>query len=73
MDNPDLISSDPKLAAESTVWFWTKYKPDLAKVARDGRFDEVRRIVNGGRIGKTSFDNKLDGYLKGAGTFLPPR
>ncbi len=73
MDNPDLISSDPKLAAESAVWFWIKYKPDLVKAARDGKFDEVRRIVNGGRVGKTSFDNKLDGYLKNIGTFLPPR
>lgn len=74
VNNPDLVANDPKLAAQSAVWYWTIYRlkaePKLRKYAQQGNWDQVRRIVNGGSIGKASFEQKVKNYQKGKGTLM---
>lgn len=50
MSNPDLVASDPELAAASAAWFWKNNKSIGAK-ARAGDIAGARKIVNGGSIG----------------------
>lgn len=68
MSNPDLVAEDMELAAESAVWYWKYYKPGLAKAAREKRFDDVRKTLNGGNIGKDERNDKFSQYLKGKGS-----
>lgn len=50
MKNPDLVATDPELAAASAAWFWKNNKSIGAR-ARAGDIKGARQIVNGGNIG----------------------
>lgn len=67
MEDPSLIAKNPVLASESAAWFWTHYKSKLAQAAREGRFDEVCRILNGGDNGKRDRWDRFNQYLNGKG------
>lgn len=74
MSNPDLVATDPQLAVQSAIWFWTiyKHKPNLRRIAQQGNWDEVRNIVNGGSIGIGKYWPKVQGYLNGKGALMKP-
>ncbi|VDH01234.1 Predicted chitinase [Helicobacter pametensis] len=76
MSNPDLVATDPHLAVQSAIWFWTIYKPKskpyLRRDAQQGNWDEVRKAVNGGKIGKRDYRRKVDSYLNGKGVLMKP-
>ena len=70
VDHPELLAEDPKLAAQSAIWFWTTYTPGLRRHAQKGEWAKVRNGVNGGNIGKKDFDRALNRYLNGTGILL---
>lgn len=70
MDNPDLLATDPDLAVKSAIWFWTKYRPELPELARQGDYKRVRRIVNGSTISIAEYNRLIQGYLSGKGALI---
>ncbi|MFQ5504159.1 MAG: glycoside hydrolase family 19 protein [Planctomycetota bacterium] len=49
--NPGKVASDPKLAVDSAVWYWTKLKPELNSFADKDDIRAVTFVVNGGYNG----------------------
>ena len=50
MSNPDLIATDPRLAADSAAWFFMK-RSKAGRQAQAGDIAGARKTVNGGTIG----------------------
>ena len=72
MRNPDLVGTDIHLAVQSAIWVWTVYKPGLRKIAQQGNWNGVRKIINGGHIGEEDYTRKVNDYLKGKGVLMKP-
>lgn len=70
MDNPDLVASDPELAAASAAWFWKNNKKIGAR-ARSGDIRGARKIVNGGSIGMDDVIGRYQASMR-QGSSLPP-
>ncbi len=70
MDNPDLLVTDPDLAVKSAIWFWTKYRPELPDLARQGNYKRVRRMINGGNVSIVEYNRLIQSYLSGKGALI---
>ena len=66
MSNPDLIATDPRLAADSAAWFFMK-RSKAGKQAMAGNIAGARKTVNGGYIGMDNYKNLYTQYLQGKG------
>ena len=55
--NPDLLTMPP-LAVESSAIFWSNHS--LNDLAEAGKFQELRRVVNGGDIGMSDYLKRLN-------------
>jgi len=66
MSNPDLIATDPRLAADSAAWFFMK-RSKAGKQAMAGNIAGARKTVNGGYIGMDNYKNLYAQYLQGKG------
>ena len=66
MSNPDLIATDPRLAADSAAWYFMK-RSKAGKQAMAGNIAGARKTVNGGYIGMDNYKNLYTQYLQGKG------
>ena len=66
MSNPDLIATDPRLAADSAAWFFMK-RSKAGKQAMAGNITGARKTVNGGTIGMKNYLRLYGQYLQGKG------
>ena len=66
MSNPDLIATDPRLAADSAAWFFMK-RSKAGKQAMAGNITGARKTVNGGTIGMKNYMRLYGQYLQGKG------
>ena len=66
MSNPDLIATDPRLAADSAAWFFMK-RSKAGKQAMAGNITGARKTVNGGTIGMRNYMRLYGQYLQGKG------
>lgn len=64
--NPDLVASDPEIAAKSAVAYW-KSHPGIQKALKAGDYLKVRKYANGGHIGMDAVKNLYTAYLNGKG------
>ncbi|MEQ5092561.1 glycoside hydrolase family 19 protein, partial [Providencia rettgeri] len=76
VNNPDLVATDPSIAARTAVAFWTT-RPKLRAASQAGDMVKVTKIVNGGAIGienrtklfkqymQTMAEGKFDDMLSG--------
>ena len=62
VSDPDKLITDPKASAESALAYW-RLNPKLGKLADEGNFDQVRKIINGGTIGAQDAAEKVQQYL----------
>ena len=61
VDNPDLVTTDPQVSADTAMAYW-KMNPSLGKLADAGQFAEVRRRVNGGGVGMEDALSRMAKY-----------
>jgi putative chitinase len=61
--NPDL-ANDPQTAARILVWFLSKKKGHILEALRTGDLKRLRRLVNGGLHGYTTFEHMYKRALK---------
>ena len=66
MSNPDLIATDPRLAADSAAWFFMK-RSKAGQQAQAGDIAGARKTVNGGTIGMDNYMRLYGQYLQGKG------
>ena len=66
MSNPDLIATDPRLAADSAAWFFMK-RSKAGRQAQAGDIAGARKTVNGGTIGMNNYMRLYGQYLQGKG------
>ncbi|MBI0098325.1 MULTISPECIES: glycoside hydrolase family 19 protein [unclassified Snodgrassella] len=66
MSNPDLIATDPRLAADSAAWFFMK-RSKAGQQAQAGDIAGARKTVNGGTIGMNNYMRLYGQYLQGKG------
>ena len=76
VNNPDLVATDPSIAARTAVAFWTT-RPKLRAASQAGDMVKVTKIANGGAIGienrtklfkqymQTMAEGKFDDMLSG--------
>ena len=62
VDNPDLVVSDPAVAAHTAVDYWLNRGAGLRASAKAGDVRRVRKLVNGGDIGLSEVAAKFTRY-----------
>jgi len=77
VNNPDLVSTDPEIAARVSVWWWKNNKR-VMQAAESGDIEAVSRIVNRGSVtkapalGESERVKKTAAIAAAVGTTAPP-
>lgn len=65
VNNPDLVATDPMVAAKASIWWWMSRKGrGIRQKAAAGDVKGVTRIVNGGENGLSDRESLFAGYAK---------
>ncbi len=51
LSNPDIVATDPRIAAKSAVFWWMNRGRGLRQLAQQGDLGKVTQLVNGGQTG----------------------
>lgn len=62
MGNPNIISSDDKIAALSAIWFWIAN--EIGQLARNNDIEAVTKTINGGLNGLQARKDLTDKYIQ---------